>query len=202
MRCLALVPLLLLVACATEPNTNSTSGGSSGPVTTGEPTTGTGTGETGDPTGDSSTGGQGGTGSTGSAGSTSTGPGDATTGEQTSTATTVGTETGTTATTGEVQTTGDTGFVDCAKLKADYQAELAEIGSCVDAKECGQDLKGTSCGCTRNAVARLDADSTQLYELLLLADEHQCELILVGTCDCPPADGFVCSNGFCGWNYL
>lgn len=212
MRCLDLVPCLLLVACGTEPNTSiTTSGGSSGVVTTGEPTTVTGTSETSDPTGDPTTGGQGGTGSTGSTG---TGPGDTTTGEQTSTATTVGTETTTTATTttatttgemettGEVQTTGDTGFVDCAKLKADYQAELAQISSCVDAQECGQELKGTSCGCTHNAVARLDADSTQLYDLLMLADEHRCELILVGTCDCPAADGFVCNNGFCGWNYL
>ncbi len=205
MHRLALVSYLLLVACGTDPNTSITSdgssstslGGSSGLLTTGEPT---GTGGT----GDSVTGGQGGTSSTGSTGST----GDATTGAQTSTTTTLGTETATTTTTGElettgeVQTTGDKGFVDCATLKADYQAELAEISSCVDASECGQDLKGTSCGCTRNAVARLDADTTQLYDLLMLADEHECELILAGTCDCPAADGFVCSNGTCGWNYL
>jgi hypothetical protein len=212
MHRLTFLPLIVaLAACGTEPNTSITSDGTSsssvgdptgGVVTTGDPAPLTGTGGTGDLTG--STSGQGGTDSVGTSG-------DDTTGEQTSTATTFGTDTATTTTgepntTGVPQTTGETGdtdgFVDCATLKADYQAELAEIGSCVDDSECGQELKGTSCGCTHNAVARLDADSSELYALLMLADEHRCELILAGTCDCPAAEGFVCTDGQCGWNYL
>ena len=213
---LDLVPCLLLVAvaCGGEPNTSitdsaSSSGSTGAVVTTGDPTPLTGTGSTGDTTADTLTGGQSGTAS--SSGSDTTA--EPTTGEQTGTSTTFGTETATTATsTGapETTTTGDDttgddttgGFIDCPTLKADFQAELAELASCVDAAECGQELKGTSCGCTNNIVARLDADRTKLDEILMLAEQHSCELILAGTCDCPAADGFVCNNGFCGWNYL
>ena len=62
-------------------------------------------------------------------------------------------------------------------------------------------LTGTSCGCTRNSVARNDAGVDAFYALLDEASERECEL---GTspCDCPAAAGFVCQEGTCAWNYV
>jgi len=98
------------------------------------------------------------------------------------------------ATTGEID--------DCDELKAVFASEVLEIRSCVALEECGQELKGTSCGCTNNWVARLDADTADFYALIAQAERLRCELFLFGTCDCPAADGFVCQDGICGWNYL
>lgn len=211
--------LPLFAACGGDPNTSITTDGTSsssvgdptgGVVTTGDPAPLTGTGGTGELT---STSGQSGTASTGgSEGSESSTSVAESGGEATTTATTFGTDTTPETTTGEPNTTGvpqttggefeTDGFTTCEQLKADYQAELIEVGSCVDDSECGQELKGTSCGCTHNSVARLDADASGVYALIMLAEEHGCELILAGTCDCPAADGFVCNDGHCGWNYL
>jgi hypothetical protein len=77
-----------------------------------------------------------------------------------------------------------------------------EIRSCNAPEQCGQELKGTSCGCTHNWVARTDADTDHFFELLGMADRLGCELILAGTCDCPAADGFTCTDGICAWKYL
>lgn len=199
--------LALTLACGSDTDTSVstastttiTGASSTGPVAT-----------TGDATGfvttgadELTTGGQGATGSTGSGPDATTGAPDETTTFGTGTATTTTEMTTTLTTTAEPGTTGDTSeVVDCDSIKADYTAELVKLRSCDDAKQCGQELKGTSCGCTHNLVARLDADSSELYAILMLADEHGCELILAGTCDCPAAEGFVCSDGLCGWNYL
>ena len=83
-----------------------------------------------------------------------------------------------------------------------FQAEVAAIRGCSDDAECGQVLEGTSCGCTRNWVARLDADTTDFWDLVDLAGELRCELPFVSTCDCPAADGYACVDGVCAWNYL
>ncbi len=130
----------------------------------------------------------------------------------TTAATTFTTGEPTTATTGgnpdtEGQTGGETdesGAVidDCMDLKAAYANESLEIRACESADQCGQQLKGTSCGCTRDWVARLDADTTHFFELLTLAGDLRCELVLAGTCDCPEADGSACTDGICTWNYL
>jgi hypothetical protein len=90
----------------------------------------------------------------------------------------------------------------CAELEAELTKERQSIQSCTAAADCGQDLKGTSCGCTHNLVARLDADTTRFYELIDLSQTLECDPGLAGTCDCPNADGFVCTNGFCAWNYV
>jgi len=63
-------------------------------------------------------------------------------------------------------------------------------------------LKGTSCGCTRDWVARLDADPSEFYALVELAGQLECELPFISTCDCPAAEGFRCLDGICAWNYL
>jgi hypothetical protein len=103
---------------------------------------------------------------------------------------------------------GDTGdgdcgpFDNCPDLIAAFDAEALAIRSCSSDGECGQQLQGTSCGCTRDWVARTDADTTCFYSLIDQAGALQCELPLGSTCDCPEADGFICDGGICNWNYL
>ncbi len=88
----------------------------------------------------------------------------------------------------------------CAEAEAALQRELKQIQSCSAAEECGQVLEGSSCGCTRNLVARNDAD-------LGAYEARRRELAELGcggmasTCDCPAADGYACVEGSCTWNY-
>jgi hypothetical protein len=88
----------------------------------------------------------------------------------------------------------------CEDIESDYAAELAAVQSCTEDAECGQVLTGTSCGCTRDLVARLDADTTALYALI---DEGQaCALPLTSVCDCPSTKGYTCADGVCAWSYV
>ena len=80
--------------------------------------------------------------------------------------------------------------------------ELAAIRSCSLDSECGQALLGTSCGCTHDLVARLDADTTRFYELMMTQIDGRTCSNFGSDCDCPRADGFECDNGLCGWRYL
>ena len=89
----------------------------------------------------------------------------------------------------------------CSELQAQYEAERASIQSCTEDAECGQVLTGTSCGCTRNLVARNDADTTGFYNLQGQLGAMSCDLG-GGTCDCPEADGFKCEDSVCTWNYI
>ena len=91
---------------------------------------------------------------------------------------------------------------DCDALVAAFQAETAEIRACEVDADCGQVLTGTSCGCTRNWVARADADIDLWDTLRDDALDAGCSLPgMISTCDCPPANGFVCNDGICGWSY-
>lgn len=90
----------------------------------------------------------------------------------------------------------------CETIEADFAAERADIQACEVAEDCGQELIGTSCGCTRNLVARADADTTAFYALIDAANANECDIGLVSTCDCPEADGFDCVDQVCTWNYL
>ncbi len=89
----------------------------------------------------------------------------------------------------------------CEQIQTEFQAESIDIRSCTEAAQCGQELTGTSCGCTRNLVARLDADTTRFYELIGEAGELECDLGLESTCDCPEVRGFLCEDGLCAWDY-
>jgi len=109
------------------------------------------------------------------------------------------TDTGSTMPTGD---TGDTGPRTCEDIEADFWAEAEAIQTCDDASECGQVLTGTSCGCTRDWVARLDADTSDFYALIDEGQAEECELLLSSVCDCPPAKGFDCIEGTCTWNYV
>jgi hypothetical protein len=90
----------------------------------------------------------------------------------------------------------------CSQVSGAISAELAYIQRCTRASECGQELLGTSCGCTRNLVARRDVDTARFYEILARGQALDCSSLGFGTiCDCPPADGFACVANRCTWNY-
>jgi hypothetical protein len=89
----------------------------------------------------------------------------------------------------------------CDDVRAAIGDEFARIGACQTDAECGQVLVGTSCGCTRDWVARLDADTGRFEELMSVTVEGESCSEFIGTCDCPSADGFACRGGYCGWNY-
>lgn len=88
--------------------------------------------------------------------------------------------------------------VTCADWSAEYQALTLELRACTSAAQCVS-VPGTSCGCTRNLVANGDNDLAELHDFIDRMNAAGCGL--VSTCDCPPADGFVCENGLCAWNY-
>lgn len=90
----------------------------------------------------------------------------------------------------------------CETVIAAYEAETTEIRSCTADADCGQVLSGTSCGCTRNWVARGDADISEWESLREQANALGCSIGGISTCDCPAADGFACDEGTCSWNYL
>ena len=80
---------------------------------------------------------------------------------------------------------------------------LADVQSCDVDADCGQPIVGTSCGCTRDLVARVDADLTAYEDAVQAAADQQCEVGATGVCDCPAAAGFICSEEkVCEWNYL
>lgn len=89
---------------------------------------------------------------------------------------------------------------DCDLLRELFDSELAELRQCASAADCGRTFS-TSCGCTRNAVLRRDADANRLCLIQQTMLDRQCPQ-LMSTCDCPEADGFVCEHGRCGWNYI
>jgi hypothetical protein len=97
-------------------------------------------------------------------------------------------------------TPGHGGEQSCDELEAQRADELASIQACSADAECGQPLLGTSCGCTRDLVARTDADISGFSEIQASLAEAGCDG-LITTCDCPAADGFACVGGRCTWNF-
>lgn len=89
----------------------------------------------------------------------------------------------------------------CEEVRSDFDRELDRITSCTADAECGQVLTGTSCGCTRDIVARVDADPALARTLMNAAEEQECDLGLTSVCDCPEAFGFECAAGTCAWDY-
>jgi hypothetical protein len=94
----------------------------------------------------------------------------------------------------------------------DYHVELKNVRSCQKDSECGQILAGTSCGCTRNLVARKNADLAKYLELRKTAlallsitstfPDACSDFSSATPCDCPEADGFLCVDNICKWNYI
>lgn len=89
----------------------------------------------------------------------------------------------------------------CERIENAFAAETEYVRYCEQDADCGMVLTGTSCGCTRDWVARRGVDTSRFYALIELGSERQCDLLLVSTCDCPPADGFACVSNQCVWNY-
>lgn len=89
----------------------------------------------------------------------------------------------------------------CDEVNAAVKEELSGLQACTVDADCGQVLEGTSCGCTNDLVAHKDYDAARLRGLLFRADELKCETTTTD-CSCPAADGFVCTQGVCGWKYL
>lgn len=92
-------------------------------------------------------------------------------------------------------------FETCEELDAALQKELSSIRSCAVDADCGEVLEGTSCGCTNDLVARKDADAARFRALRARGEALGCEGA-TSDCSCPAADGFACTNGVCGWNYV
>ena len=92
----------------------------------------------------------------------------------------------------------------CDEITADYNSFLARIRTCTAAGDCGTVLTGTSCGCTRNLVARADLSAADLATFnALLAQFQSCNGNLITTCDCPASDGFRCTDaGVCAHNLV
>lgn len=98
--------------------------------------------------------------------------------------------------------TGGTGALTCDFVRQQTQDELTHIQACNTDADCGQVLHGTSCGCTRDLVARLDANADAFHAWNeMTIDGEPCNAF-ASTCDCPNADGFVCAKGRCAWNYV
>lgn len=89
----------------------------------------------------------------------------------------------------------------CHDLSGAFAAEAAEIRACTEDAECGLVLTGTSCGCTRNWVARSDAEPGLFYALMDAATAAGCDLGLESTCDCPETYGYACVDHQCTWDY-
>lgn len=91
----------------------------------------------------------------------------------------------------------------CEALVADFVAETESIRSCTSDGQCGQALAGTSCGCTRNWVARVNADISDWTELREAAQDEGCAIPgVISTCDCPAVAGYECNAGVCSWDYI
>jgi hypothetical protein len=92
-------------------------------------------------------------------------------------------------------------FDTCEEVNAEMKDELASLQACSIDADCGLILEGTSCGCTNELVAHKEYDTTRFRALQGRGEELKCNGA-VTDCSCPATDGFVCTNGTCGWNYV
>ncbi len=91
----------------------------------------------------------------------------------------------------------------CDALDLKVSKELGAIQACQTDSDCGQVVQGSSCGCTRNAVARIDADLTNYLKAKSASVDNACGGSFgISICDCPQTEGFACVQNMCSWNYL
>ena len=88
----------------------------------------------------------------------------------------------------------------CQEWMVTYAALVKSMKQCSSADEC-KSIPGTSCGCTNNLVVGKYANETLLFDMADKMSAVGCGPF-ISTCDCPAADGFVCENNQCNWNYL
>jgi len=91
--------------------------------------------------------------------------------------------------------------VSCDDRVKELAATLASAQKCDSAADCGQRIPESSCGCTRDLIARNDADLSPYLAQRSKVRELGCETVGGSTCDCPNADGYACIDHVCGWNY-
>jgi len=99
-------------------------------------------------------------------------------------------------------TTGGTGTctdMTCPDWRTEYEALVTRLRHCETAADCAA-VPGTSCGCTRDLVLNASENLSPLRWILEHMNADGCGMAT--TCDCPPADGYVCQEGLCGCNYL
>lgn len=87
----------------------------------------------------------------------------------------------------------------CSDWMGEYDRMVEYLGRCDAADEC-VGISGTSCGCTRNLVLNKDSELGGFWSLVEQMNQAGCGIAT--TCDCPPADGYLCEDGHCAWNYL
>jgi len=90
----------------------------------------------------------------------------------------------------------------CDSLVSEMKATLSSVQKCQSAADCGQRIPGSSCGCTRDLIARNDADLSSYLAQRAQVSELDCATEGGSVCDCPSADGFACIDNVCAWNYL
>jgi hypothetical protein len=90
----------------------------------------------------------------------------------------------------------------CDQILDAFWIENDFIRGCESDAQCGQVLYGTSCGCSQDWVALIEADISRWEALKDMALGAGCELPFMSDCSCPEADGYACVSGVCTWNYL
>lgn len=95
---------------------------------------------------------------------------------------------------------------DCDTLQSCYSTAYAAIDSCTDDADCGLSDDGETLAvsgeiCDGSGVVRLDADLTEVNELLERA--ASCEWAKLGSpAVCDSYEGFVCDDGRCDASWL
>ena len=97
---------------------------------------------------------------------------------------------------------GAIGDLTCDEVRTQYNTALFEIQVCTNDHECGTVLPGTSCGCTRDLVARIGVSDAVMSRFHQYLERHtnDCGEGFITTCDCPKANGFACINNKCAFN--
>jgi len=90
----------------------------------------------------------------------------------------------------------------CDSLVSELKSTLSSVQKCKSAADCGQAIPFSGCGCTRDLVARKDANLSSYLAQRAKYRELGCLDDSTSVCDCPNADGFACIDNVCGWNYV
>jgi hypothetical protein len=89
---------------------------------------------------------------------------------------------------------------ECEGVEKELAIELENIQACVADSDCGASEPFDTCGCTRALPVRVGAVTKRYIELKKAS--NVCTQSGGGVCDCPPANGFLCTESRCAWNYV
>lgn len=102
---------------------------------------------------------------------------------------------------GATGTAGMAPSLTCDGVRKLAAEELERIQSCSADSECGLVLPNTSCGCTRDLVARTEANPEHFQDLQRTTIDGERCVSLGSACDCPKTYGYSCEGGRCTWDY-